>query len=146
MTHLITVHTQRNFLVLQCPLTLLFFVLLNISHLYIFQHLSIFCHTLLLYCGPLCRLIHCECRWWFSLQKSCWSVGWLISSYQAIHAVRLFVSCMTCFFPLGAFFTFFKNAIFVILQVSGFEWLLLEWPWQPYFVYYIFSKDKHGTF
>lgn len=134
MTHLIAVYTQ-SFLVLRCHLTQLF----NVSCLVfiIFQHCSIFCHTLLLYCFSfivnagdvsLCR-------------KAAWSVRWLISSYQAIHAVRLFPAWLAFFPSVHYEMQFLLYCKFLVLNgscLTDHDSLIL------YITF--FSNDKHGTF
>lgn len=98
MTPLITVYTQRSFLILQCQLPQLFSVSFYIIPLFI-------CTVVL--CKHLCIV---DAGDGFLPRKGT-GLRWLISSYQTIHAVRLFYSLYDLLpSPLSAIY----NAICVI--------------------------------
>ncbi len=92
MTHLITVYTQRSFLILQCQLPQLFSVSCLISFRYssfnIFPSFAIYISCTVVLCK---HLFIVDASDGFIPRKGT-GLRWLISSYQTIHAVKLFYS------------------------------------------------------
>lgn len=119
MTHFITVYTQRSFLILQCQLPQLFSVscLFRYSSFNIFPSFAIYISCTVVLCK---HLFIVDAGDGFLPRKGT-GLRWLISSYQTIHAVRLFYSLHDLLSPPSV-----QYAMQFVFYVSSFERFLLD--------------------
>lgn len=126
---LITVYTQRSFLILQCHISQLFFVCWLLSFYY--SSFSV------LYCSALYTSVHCVCRWWFSSQKRYWAkMADLFISYLSCCELVLFPAWLA--FPPSQC-NMQCNLCYILLVLNG---SCLTAHTDILFIYYIFSNKN----